>query len=392
MDNEPIIENETANSQQNEENRHEDESNTLIENDNGNGVWQIKKIIAAVVMAVVLVITFVSFGKTTDVRVGRGNGISANVGTMEEFSKALSDFMDNFDNGGLSFNSADGSANTVAYSTTDYSVDELNESAKYKSATMYITDASYVNYSYTKDSVSVRYNFDLQKEMSLYITDGAVYYISEGVLNSSAKVSSSDDTDSNSTNLIFNCEFYMTSDIMMMKFNKLNIIKDGIVHYFPESIRSVWIDFSDVDENALNIEVISIFRDVNEANFSYLSLLSKYIDKYNSTVFTKSGSLYILNENYIDAYIKDALNIYGTGGLSTDYTGEFSVDLSDNTYPKVNINYSNKTNPLSSVNGKYTMNEVSEYGFTDFNNTVITPPSEFSAIKSSEFIDLMEDF
>lgn len=356
-----------------------------------HGGRQVKKIVAAVVMAVVVVFTFITYNKTDEVLVGVGDGLSANIGTLDEFSKALSDFDDNFKNGGYVNKESENNTRLSAYALAE----ETSLSAKYKSATMYLFDSAYENFSYTLNGVSREYNYEIQKEMSLYITESAVYYISEGILGYNSKISTGDDSESHSGNLSFYCELYRSSNIFMVKFNKFNFINDGVMNNFPEEIRGVWIDLSDAENDMLSSLSISEFDAVNNANFSYFSLLCDYVSQYNTTAFTKSGSVYILDESYIDGFIKKALNIYSANSLSTDYTGEFSIDLTDGSYPKVNINYANKSNPIKDDNGtsigSYKMREVVEYGFTNFNNTIITPPSDFSAISSSEFIEIMED-
>lgn len=298
-------------------------------------ILSVKKIIAFVACAVLIIAAIVlGYGKT-EVYVGRGNGTDAKVTTIDE----LDDVFDSI----AYLESGFGGASASTYADGQQ---EEQSPAYHTSVTVTETSEIYYNQKVSMDNpLTGKYYSEntssANRKLTLYLTPDANYYVSEGEIVSSTYVSSSgedeEDTERRTrTYLNFKINIYISTEKVMLKIDRLSYTTSGDTEsdesefeFFDVFNRHLgtWIDCSSVPE------VMLAFIQLNSQNADTLTEIGDLIKENTQgeqSGFIKEGDIYTLDEEIIKEF-------FGASTVGDEFfDGSFIIDLSAAERPSLN--------------------------------------------------------
>ena len=344
----------------------------------------IKGIVSSVVgLALVVTMLLLPIGSGNSYA-GAGSGEDTSVDSLDGFSELMQQFED--------MPSASFGVRSLA----------AEETAPHTSATMHESTTVYSN----ADAGTSGQSFQrLTREMTAYFTEDAALYISDFQLRASSFVRSEKKQEDGTTKtetiehdrFLSACMLlYIDADRVLMRFDRLQAMADGVVFAGAEKLVGAWAEFTSEDGDEYR-SVYSAIKSVNLFNYDVLSLFGRTISEYEDH-FQSNGDYYILDEE-----ISEKLFGSISKGISTsadaESDGSFEVDLSDPTAPQIKFGMSASMTASDTSNGGYSSgsrsasaSEEDQFTFTNIDNTVINMPSSLKTMPTKDFVDAMEEF
>ena len=191
---------------------------------------------------------------------------------------------------------------------------------------------------------------------------------------------------------------YISTDRVLMRFDRLQAIADGVVFSGAEKLCGKWAEFkSDAEEEYR--AVWSAVSQTNLFNYEVLSLFGQTISG-NEEHFERNGAYYVLDREASDALFGSFSGI--SSGDDAESDGSFEVDLSDPSEPQIKFGISasatskspSGSSPVNSpsVSLSSSVSEEDVFTFMNIDNTVIHMPSSLDTMPTQEFVDAMKDF
>lgn len=345
----------------------------------------IKQIIVAAVCAVLIISAFLLSRNFNEVIAGAGKGKNAKIETIDSLSAVVSGI-----NGRLG----------------GYGAAEGDAASEYRSFTLCVTSGAKVKQSVGGDKMYL----SLSREMTLYATENASYYVTDGVIESEQTTSDNENTkDYNEyveakNFLSFKICIYIEKDYVMVRFDKWDTVftvlaaeEDNEADYglADSNIYKVlgkWLKISR-EENSEYGEIVSLLNSINSSNFDVIGVMGNYLN--DESKFNKDGKKYSLLKEYSKQFIDDIMYAqFGFSGYSDDTDkASFDVDLSNRTEPQLTLSLKSeysKTNNEGKTTVKSSASSVDIFDFKNINNTVIKAPSAKNALSFEEFKDMVE--
>lgn len=306
---------------------------------------------------------------------GAGDGEDASVETLAEFSGLLGTF--------ASMPSPVSSAGALALS---------EEVPVHKSATMH--ESSIV---YSEREAGENYAFTrVTRELTAYLTEDASFYISDVQLRSESVVEQSGENGSKETVehdrfLSMKMLVYSDEDRVLIRFDRLQAMADGIVFSGENKLLGRWAEFTEDDNEEVGA-IYSAMRSIDLFNYDILALFGRTIRDYEEE-FESNGDYYILGDEASEQLFGKITGIPSGGDAESD--GSFEVDLTDRTAPQVKLGLSaSLTVSSGSYAGSYSASasEEDHFTFTNIDNTRISMPSSMDTMPLKDFVTVMEDF
>lgn len=327
-----------------------------------------------------------------------GDGTSQEIKTIEDFSKVMSGASAAYDtvsasvsdNENRSIASIDDFASMLADdATTGVTADAEVTSMSVRVTTDCVISGSssysYKNGSETQSADSSSH-VSLTRELQFAFDGNTYYYNSVG----NVYVSSSSTTNASSkVTYSFSVEFLQTEESVFMNVHKFTIIQDGISVEFPNEILNCWIEFSS-DSDLQEIRSITLnWMDGFET-------MSQYTESYDSSNFIKTGSEYVMQDDYFHSFIFDLAGVSYTNNVS----GKCEINLLTPKSPQLALyfscNYSDtdhESNSGSSYSSSVKLNyyDDEKFVFENINNTVIQTDGIDEAISEEEATEILEE-
>lgn len=363
----------------------------------------IKRIVYTAVCFVLVVASCVMFYDFNAVKGCEGSGSNEKITSMQDMGEMLEAF----------------SPKLTSYDFDDniYGVVEDVDGAekptgKFKSVTFSERSSAYINehytrpYYYTSDQYSIMEGFYVatyQRFMQVYITESATFYHTEFTLNSDAEAPGYDKDDGlviqkSYSDITLDADIYISKDRALLRINNAHMAVDGVNSYMFEKVLGRWGEFT--DDIGEGKKIISSFNSVNRTNFRILAAMGNCIRDRDGDKFTKKGDRYILKKDPFKDFTGTLLSIAGVSSSFINdekLSGEFEVDLRDDTNPVVNLNIENEYE-LDKATAEQTKSTVSldyfEYDVFEFsaiNNTVIKGYDSVSALSADEYAELIPE-
>lgn len=309
-----------------------------------------------ILTCIILFVTAFMLSSDSKLYAGHGNGKNAPIKTLAE----VSDFVDCITNQTKQHNT-----NTKKTAKNNNKNENAN---KYTSATFDID--SYLNLSITMpvDRYSVNGHMNMQRKMTVYISENSTLYKTSGVLTVSVNEAKNNINETVTFN--FDFEMYFSNDLSAIKINNFSITGlESETISFPVKALKKWIDInSESGENLL--DRLSV---VNKENFRQLSLLGELISEHknNEESIIENGKYFSITENAFKTF---AQKLYDTNLDPSSIDGSLEIDLSIAEIPKIIYNYHDTEN----TEEKFFMK------FKYINNTVIDTLSKNDLINLNE--------
>ncbi len=308
-----------------------------------------KKYISIIICAVLLAFAFISNTQTeSEIISGRGNGVDSKVTTAEEFVDVL-----NYFNHYKMLSAEEGK---VENSNNLYA-SELNTKAnslKYTSATFYNKSRISMEYVTDGSDYSEKQKTNMTRELTINFTETAALYHSVGTIMQSSKMQHGEEKIDSSMYFDFDMEIYMTTKVCYIKFNKFNIFGDDSAPDIKNNMLNKWYNAGSLEEDLL---------DINQANIAILGSIGDYFEEYQFSKFDQKNKTYVLEKNYFQEVFSSIIGV----SVPKDIKGEFIVNLSEETQPKIKLLYSYNDNGTAWVNAYEENNIIISY----INNTII---------------------
>ncbi len=329
------------------------------------------------------------------VSAGAGSGVNEKIETIDEISELLNSFEDQL----TGFHAPVDKGGILSVSCGRLGVESEQDAGKQEEKTVYksvtVSEASSWNVSYYSTSYGMEGNSSyesakvkVKREMNVYISGDAVYYVSDFTAMSDYAFSKSGEDAHNDAHNIYSSmlmKIYLSNDIALLRFDRFQAVSDGEAVTGTEKMLGKWINMS-AGEDADVQEAIGELFSVNEENFKVLALMGKYINKREGA-FEKKNSVYTMRESTFQSFLSELLTVMGVGGTPDgNADGSFSVDLYDAEKPEIYFDLSN-----SYAGGKGSCSETDDFVFSNINNTVIGMPDIKNAITPAEFIEIIEE-
>lgn len=356
----------------------------------------IKKIVFIAVCIVLVVVSCIMFFDFDAINVGEGNGTNARITSMRDMGEMLEAFSPQLN--GYNF-----SADISELSNDENDVEQ--HVGKYKSVTFSEESSAYVNLDFAiKDNKSRTYDGSstatYHRFMQVYITENATYYHSECTVTTDGSmpeyIGDNISTSTSYSDITLNIDVFIAKDRVLLRINKALIAVNGVNNYMFERVLGRWGDFT--EDVAEGKKIVSEFNSVNRMNFRILALMGECISGYNSDNFNNNGSSYSLKKGPFRSLASSLLSIAGVPSYLNDkgLSGEFEVDLGDDTNPIVDLTLENKykLDKETAQNSNYTkLNfdylEYDEFTFSAINNTVIKGYNSISALSAKDYTELL---
>ncbi len=315
-----------------------------------------KKYIALIICTILLVFNVIT-GATADDNViaGRGKGKDSEVTTAKELANVLNYFGQYQIGGGATLGVDD-----QLFASSDSSGKEYDSATFYNKSKQ--TSDYYVSYhggdsSYTRTSKS-----SMTRELTINFTEDAVLYHSVGLLMERSSHSSQGETETTSNYFEFDMYIYITEDECYIKFNKFDYETSEEGAYIPNITPNMLNKWFETEQLGF------MFVSINEENLEMLGELGDYFDEYKFTKFRKTNKSYTLESIYFQEVFSAMFGI----ALPEDIRGEFTVNLAEETSPKIRIiqSYTDDMyeDGVSANQSSYAENNIV---FSYINNTVI---------------------
>ncbi len=338
-----------------------------------------------------------------DVPVGAGNGKNAELTSIDDVSDLLKSFRDqltgyhapNSENKNLSF-----PTNRLAAASDDPQEEQEKENkASYWSVTVHESSSYNISYStnlsYTYSGTSYRMNSSSsikgKREMSVYISEDAVYYVIDFTIMADSSQDDGKEQESHNSYASILMKIYMSENEVLFRMDRFSAIHDGEAVTGTSKFLGQWIDMTASGDLGVQ-EAIEALTSVNDGNFDVLALMGEYIEN-NKDAFDEKDSVFTMKETMFKSFLAALLSAQGVGGtLDDDVDGAFSVDLYDAEKPRIYLNFGNSyadhnTNgSVSSSSG-----QTDDFILCNINNTVVGKPDVKDALSPEEFEKLIEE-
>ncbi|MBE6548466.1 MAG: hypothetical protein E7667_06305 [Ruminococcaceae bacterium] len=341
------------------------------------------KAVAGAICAALLIVALVfSPSVSADVVAGAGKGENAELTSLED----VADFFDFLNNGtdssvyapdfdflsAMTEDGTDAATEIPIDAATEGNTEDQEpshseksrEKKTYTSGTIHEVSQMNAESSYHGDSYGGSSRYSMVRTLSIYLTEDASYYKSNGSLqsnsNSWSDVDGEYDEEGSATSMMWDFEFYFDEDQMLMKINNLVLCSDDEDFKFPFDREGFgkWLDISDTDVlGAIEIDAI---------NRESLGELGECIVEYMDDGFVKNGKVYTL----IDKFIEDS---------------KIVVNLNDADSPVLEMTYSQSDDSSS---GSYSSHVGAVYTFENINNTVVELSDDIKVEDAADYIDL----
>lgn len=346
----------------------------------------LNRIISLVVCTVLLIVSLILLYEKNAYSIGKGNGKSATVSTMEELNDVLKSVSYLSENNGFPEGGADGliKHNSVTVTeTTDFrSVMYKEESAKSKTA-------------------HARATVSLQRMLVMCYTESEVVYRSAGKIIMAEEIydSTSLGTTSISTKIEnnsainFAVDVYINTEKVLIKigqwdydyyykserqYNDINETEtkteaDDETYQLIKELTGKWIDCTPVPEFAetllsLNTENVNVLNTIS-------SIINAHVTHANEGLFKKNNEKYELSQDYLPMLAQQL-----TEELSTviNVKGSLIADLSDKNMPTIfeTLKCIGGESKENDETGEKSKNSISIYiddklAFSNIGNTVV---------------------
>ncbi len=303
-----------------------------------------KKFISLIICAVLLIVAFISdVPNSAEIIAGRGKGVDSEVTNAQEFANVL-----NYFNEYKMKPVQDG----IAKQNNDFFSIETNEkqeeNEEYTSATFYNKSKAYSEIYTTNNKGSVRQTTTFTRELTINFTETAAYYHSVGLVMQKQTIYQNEpvrESKIESGIFDFDVDVYITTQNCWVKFNKFDVMgmEDDSIPNVSANMLNIWFDASN--------EFCEMVLRLNQVNLDILGSIGEFFNEFKFSKFKQNNKYYTLEEKY----------------LPKDMRGEFTVNLRDETQPKMRIIQSYSSTENSSATS-YAENNII---FSYINNTII---------------------
>ncbi len=372
----------------------------------------VKRIVSLAISVALLITCFVLYSQNQgEVIAGAGNGTNTRVETVEDLASVLELISGRSDTAysgsSVELMSSDISAPGIDDGTYSDDQDEEGSDTEVKrhtSATVHIStqlksSSSSSNSKYTNGLSGSSQN--MTRELTLYITDDATYYVSEGISRTKVKRYNEETSQYSETSVYmkWDMELAACDGVSYAKFHEFIMRQDGYSMQIKEANKGQWISL-------YNSGDIFGLIDVDYENREVLSGIGDMLDTMIRLDYVSPGEDRItMNEDDINALAEEDEG----SKLYDEYTTvDFTVDMSSATSPylciahKINqdedkeviIDYdysSNPFNPTPIYSTYHLVNKVTllqEITIKNIDNTIVKSPED----KVDIAIDSYKDF
>ena len=310
-----------------------------------------KKYISLLVCFVLIVFAFITSTPTKMENIaGEGNGENSRVSNAEQLVDVLEFF------GSYEIKDVDEQNNQFENKGFSLFGNNISEEDEYTSVTFYNKSKGASNYRYSKDGVSLNNKVSFMRELTVNFTQTAALYHSVGeMMNYESFVNKDNEQNFNSFVYNFDIEIYITTKVCYIKFNKFDITGlegDNSVPNVPIDALNMWLNASVGAEDLLEL---------NKENLDILDSIHDYFKEYKFSRFNQTNKVYSIGKDYL----VEAFSIIFNTSFPEKVRGDFSVNLANETRPKINIVQSYTGDNYSH---QYVENNIV---FSYINNTVI---------------------
>lgn len=286
------------------------------------------------------------------VKFGRGNGKNAKISTTQEL-ESLFDFLSGSQKkhselkGAQKGFSLSMDSMVPAVDTADDPSDQYeSDKTLYTGVTAH--ENSYINATYHMAQSGIM-KMEMNRRLSVYMTEDASYYRSAG--NLLCKVSAPSTISEKKTfyYIDFDIEFYTDASTTLFRFNQWDIVGD-MGFKFSENIFHQWISFPEATANELSgMDLLN--RD------AFWNLRAMITFANSNHLFEQNGETYTVKPDSANECLRQGFGV----DVSDDTRCDFSLDLSDSENPILEFSY--HTSGLASVYADL------QYSFENINNT-----------------------
>lgn len=315
--------------------------------------------------------------------VGSGSSSNAEINSM----KQMGEMMDAF------------TAKLGGYDMSYWSDDAVASDAKYKSFTVKEISSTYYNIKRNDGTFS---NATYQRFMTVGITNDAMFYHSEYTVSSDMKSSGNSESDGSSgstegkayVDAAVDCDVYVSSERMLIRFNNITFARNGKNLYGFERVVGQWGDFS--EDRALGLNFIYSFCS-SGLDYKIMSLIGSYVSRYQAVEFRTKGSTHSMKRDMFKVFSAQLMStVCGSAEyLSDGFTGGMEIDLGSSTSPIITLDFKNSYVSDSSIfdsnRASVEMSETDVLEFSNINNTVIKGYDDVSTISAEKFSEIMEE-
>ncbi len=348
---------------------------------------KLKNYLALVLCIVLLVPVAISVMPQPTVMGGAGNGIDEKVTTLKQTADVVEFVAERL--------------SQMGSGQQPYSIVNSDEIPVYTSATWYDETAYTMVHSYRTEIDAPGGEDDqrsdgrtwerLERRMTVYLTETASYYISEGTLS----VWQDNYSEGETYSVDFKMHLYISAERKLLKYEKLDVASSSTGATADDfrklkTFEDVWIDFTE------DRFVVQEAIEVSQSNNRVLSVMGDYFRESKEN-FDKSGEIYTLQAQHLDSFMNAYLDQRET---LEHYEGGFTVDLSNTTRPAftLDLDVNDFYEWERSLGGyKYSSSgHVDQQGyeifaFANINNTVISIPDDIKTIPVQEVNDMFEE-
>ena len=316
-----------------------------------------KKFISLIICAVLLIAAFISdVPNSAEIIAGRGKGVDSKVTNAQEFANVLN-YFNEYKMKPVQDGIAKQENNFYSAET-----DEKEEKEEYTSATFYNKSKVYSEIYTTNNKGSVRQTTTFTRELTINFTETAAYYHSVGQIMEKQTIhrettDRQEITEKESMTFDFDMDIYVTTQICYVKFNKFDRVgatEDDSIPNISVNMLNTWFSV----EGEISEEMLSL----NQENLDILGGIGDFFNEFEFSRFKQNNKKYVLEDKYIQEFFKILSWIF-----PKEVRGEFTVNLRDETQPKMRIIESYGLTG-DSIATSYAENNII---FSYINNTVI---------------------
>lgn len=304
----------------------------------------VKKFIALGVCLILLIgAAFLPF-ELKGYRAGTGNGTSANITELQEFSESLGTALKR-----VSVSKAEREFGTNA--TVEFTLNT------YKS----------------EGFVGVGVSF--QHTIKAYLTEQATLFEIDTFYSSNATVG------------YLSAQLYLTLENTYLRCERLKSATAGVRFSLPDTLLDKWLDLSDIQSTEIN-DVLSY---IDERHFSTLSVLSQFMEETKEGDFLNKGKSVVGTQA---GMLRLAFSLLSMEGYDLEwetienfFNGEVKVDFSNAKHPCFTFSIHSEAREFESV--PLTIQKSGKLYLSNLSNTMIRM-GNIQAVKSQEYLKYLE--